>query len=88
MAHGRDWSLAWLEDSAGNDWYQGARTTLGCSHVNAISVFWDKRGDDTYIMKGPGLGDSEPEPNGSPRDWLPTLGMEAEPAACIEVDHC
>lgn len=75
LAHGRDWSLAWLEDSAGNDWYQGARTTLGCSHVNSISVFWDKLGDDTYIMKGPGLGDSEPEPNGSVRDWLLTLGL-------------
>lgn len=75
MAHGRDWSIAWLEDSAGNDWYQGARTTLGCSHVNSISVFWDKLGDDTYIMKGPGLGDSEPEPNGSVRDWLLTLGL-------------
>jgi hypothetical protein len=75
MAHGRDWSLAWLEDSAGNDWYQGARTTLGVSHVNSISVFWDKLGDDTYIMKGPGLGDSEPEPNGSLRDWLLTLGL-------------
>jgi hypothetical protein len=75
MAHGRDWSIAWLEDSAGNDWYQGARTTLGVSHVNSISVFWDKLGADTYIMKGPGLGDSEPEPNGSVRDWLLTLGL-------------
>ncbi|MCC7478041.1 hypothetical protein IT575_06230 [bacterium] len=75
LGHGRDWSIAWLEDSAGDDWYQGARTTLGVSHVNSISVFWDKLGADTYIMKGPGLGDSEPEPNGSPRDWLLSLGL-------------
>jgi hypothetical protein len=75
MAHGRDWSIAWLEDSAGDDWYQGARTTLGVSHVNSISVCWDKQGNDTYIMKGPGLGDSEPEPNGSVRDWLLSLGL-------------
>jgi hypothetical protein len=75
LGHGRDWSIAWLEDSAGDDWYQGARTTLGCSHVNSISVCWDKLGDDVYIAKGTGLGESEPEPNGSPRDWLLTLGL-------------
>jgi hypothetical protein len=26
-------------------------------------------------MKGPGLGESEPEPNGSVRDWLLSLGL-------------
>ncbi|MCB1219085.1 MAG: hypothetical protein H7A35_06445 [Planctomycetales bacterium] len=75
MGHGRDWSLAWFEDVAGNDWYQGARTTLGTSHVNAISVFWDRAGDDVYLGKGPCLGQSEPETGGSPRDWLLTLGL-------------
>ncbi len=75
MGHGRDWSLAWFEDAAGNDWYQGARTTLGTSHVNAISVFWDRSGDDVYLGRGPCLGQSEPEPGGSPRDWLLTLGL-------------
>jgi hypothetical protein len=75
MGHGRDWSLAWFEDAAGNDWYQGARTTLGTSHVNALSVFWDRSGDDVYLARGPALGQSEPEPNGSPRDWLLTLGL-------------
>ncbi|MEZ5337082.1 MAG: hypothetical protein R3F46_02365 [bacterium] len=75
MGHGRDWSLAWFEDAAGNDWYQGARTTLGTSHVNAISVFWDRAGDDVYLGRGPCLGQSEPEANGSPRDWLLTLGL-------------
>ena len=75
MGHGRDWSLAWFEDVAGNDWYQGARTTLGTSHVNAISIFWDRAGDDIYLGKGPTFGASEPEIGGSPRDWLLTLGL-------------
>ena len=78
MGHGRDWSLAWFEDAAGNDWYQGARTTMGVSHVNAISVFWDRHGDDTYLSKGPTLGMNEPEPGGSLRDFLLMLGMFVE----------
>ena len=75
IGHGRDWSLVWFEDVAGNDFYQGARTTLGCSHVNSISVFWDRAGNDTYLCKGPGLGESELSLSGSPRDWLLTLGL-------------
>jgi hypothetical protein len=75
IGHGRDWSLAWFEDVAGNDFYQGARTTLGCSHVNSISVFWDRAGDDVYLSKGPGLGESELDISGSARDWLLTLAL-------------
>ena len=75
LGHGRDWSLAWLEDAAGDDCYQGARTTLGVSHVNAISVFWDRGGNDVYIAKGPSFGESETETSNSARDWLLTLGL-------------
>ena len=75
MGHGRDWSIAWFEDAAGNDWYQGARTTLGTSHINSISVFWDRHGDDMYMAKGPSFGESEVENTGGIRDWLLTLGL-------------
>ena len=75
MGHGRDWSIAWFEDAAGNDWYQGARTTLGVSHINSVSIFWDRAGDDTYLAKGPCLGESETETTGSIRDWLLTVGI-------------
>ena len=75
LGHGRDWSIAWFEDAAGNDFYQGTRTVFGASHVNSVSVFWDRHGDDTYIANGPSFGESETEHGGSIRDWLPTTAI-------------
>jgi len=56
LGHGRDWSLGWFEDGGGNDWYQGGHMSFGQGDVNSIGVFWDKAGDDTYLLYGPGFG--------------------------------
>ena len=46
--------LAWDEcvsvfiDDSGDDRYEGAGFSLGASAHNAIAIFWDRRGTDTY----------------------------------------
>ncbi len=75
MGNGRDFSLGWFEDRAGNDYYQGGIMTFGVGDLNGIGVFWDKAGDDTYIAKGPSFGQSRMEAAGSLRDYMLTLGM-------------
>ncbi len=49
LGKGRDFAIGWFEESEGNDWYQGSYSTLGSADINGIGVFWDKKGDDTYL---------------------------------------
>jgi hypothetical protein len=49
LGKGRDFAIGWFEESEGNDWYQSSYSTLGSADINGIGVFWDKKGDDTYL---------------------------------------
>jgi hypothetical protein len=71
IGHGRDWSLGWFEDSAGDDWYQGGHMSLGQGDVNSIGVFWDKGGNDTYLLCGPGFGMTTTAGDTTPRTGAP-----------------
>ena len=76
LGNGRDWSIGWFEDSAGDDWYQGSFMTFGTGDANGIGIFWDKAGDDTYIsLEEPTHGQSRMEIAGSLRDLMLTLGL-------------
>ncbi|HEY9706139.1 MAG TPA: hypothetical protein V6C58_27130, partial [Allocoleopsis sp.] len=75
LGKGRDFAIGWFEDSEGNDWYQGSYSTLGSADVNGIGVFWDKKGDDTYLsLPNLNYGSSQMESPGL-RDIMFTLGL-------------
>ncbi|MFB2938948.1 hypothetical protein ACE1B6_27155 [Aerosakkonemataceae cyanobacterium BLCC-F154] len=76
LGKGRDWSIGWFEDSAGNDQYLGHHGILGSADVNGISVFWDKKGDDTYLsFAEPAYGQSSVEGVSGLREFMLTLGL-------------
>lgn len=76
LGQGRDWSIGWFEDSAGNDQYLGHHGILGSADVNGIGVFWDKKGDDTYLSFGePAYGQSSVEGVSGLRELMLTLGL-------------
>lgn len=49
-----DQSVTMFMEDGGDDFYQGGGFSLGASAHNALCIFWDKRGDDTYLE--PALG--------------------------------
>lgn len=76
LGKGRDWSIGWFEESAGNDWYQGNHAIFGTADVNGIGVFWDKQGDDTYLsFSEPAYGQSSMEGASGLRELMFTLGI-------------
>jgi len=75
LGNGRDWSIGWFEDTAGNDWYQGGVFSFGTGDVNGLGVFWDRLGDDVYIAKGISFGQSRMESGAGLRDFMLTLGL-------------
>ncbi len=80
LGKGRDWSIGWFEDSAGNDYYQGHHGNLGSADANGIGVFWDKKGNDTYISfadlfnEEASYGQSKVDATGL-RELMLTLGL-------------
>lgn len=76
LGQGRDWSIGWFEDSAGNDQYLGHHGILGSADVNGIGVFWDKKGDDTYLsFSEPAYGQSFVEGASGLRELMFSLGL-------------
>ncbi|AUT00954.1 hypothetical protein CLI64_11375 [Nostoc sp. CENA543] len=76
LGQGRDWSIGWFEDSAGNDYYLGHHGILGSADVNGVGVFWDKKGDDTYLtFAEPAYGQSSVEGASGLRQIMLTLGL-------------
>ncbi|MBD2451753.1 hypothetical protein H6G76_32465 [Nostoc sp. FACHB-152] len=76
LGQGRDWSIGWFEDSAGNDQYLGHHGILGSADVNGIGVFWDKKGDDTYLsFAEPAYGQSFVESPSGLRELMFSLGL-------------
>lgn len=56
VAHGLAWDQCvtmFIEDS-GDDTYKGGGFSLGASAHNAVCIFWERRGEDTYLH--PALG--------------------------------
>ncbi len=75
LGKGRDFSIGWFEESEGNDWYQGSYSTLGSADVNGIGIFWDKKGNDTYLsLPKFNYGFAQMESVGL-RDIMLTLGL-------------
>jgi len=76
LGNGRDWSIGWFEDSAGDDWYRSSQMTFGTGDVNGVGVFWDKTGDDTYLaFAEPSYGQARLESAEGLRGLMFTLGL-------------
>jgi hypothetical protein len=58
LGGGQDYSLAWLIDSAGNDYYSAADAGLGCGTSNGVGYLLDLGGDDAYVGKAAGFQDA------------------------------
>lgn len=60
---GHDYSIGFLHDVKGDDFYQGAGSCFGLGIWNGIGIFWDEKGDDEYKTPGSSFGaygDSRP----------------------------
>ena len=51
QACARDGSMAVFIDGSGNDQYNFDNFCAGSAHLNCISLFWDRCGDDTYTAR-------------------------------------
>jgi hypothetical protein len=67
IGSGRDFASGWLIDYSGNDEYNFGNRSAGIGDMNGIGIFWDLKGDDSYIHhqnnlspNSPSLGQSIP----------------------------
>lgn len=72
---GRDFSIGWFEDGAGNDRYYGNDSAFGVGNVNSLGVFWDKGGDDLYAARSNSFGRPFMEASGNRRDLIRNAGL-------------
>ncbi len=72
---GRDFSIGWFEEGAGNDRYYCNDTAFGVGNVNGLGIFWDKGGDDVYVACDHSFGMCTVESEGSLRDEILNVGL-------------
>lgn len=72
---GRDFSLGWFEEGAGDDRYYCVDSAFGVGNVNGLGVCWDKSGDDVYIARSNSFGQPFVESSGTRRDFPVNAGL-------------
>ena len=72
---GRDFSLGWFEDGAGDDFYFASDSAFGIGNVNGLGVCWDRGGDDTWIARSNSFGQPYQESFGTRRDLPINAGL-------------
>jgi hypothetical protein len=72
---GRDFSLGWFEDSAGNDIYLCNDAAYGAGNVNGLGVCWDKAGSDTWVARSNSFGQPFMESEKTVRDFPLNAGL-------------
>jgi hypothetical protein len=72
---GRDFSLGWFEDAAGNDIYICSDSAFGIGNLNSLAVCWDKGGNDTWIARSNSFGQPYMESEHTIRDLPVNCGL-------------
>ena len=80
VAHGLAWdeSVTWFEDRAGEDRYRGGGFSLGAAAHNAIAVFREGGGADTYLRGEPARAESNQYHGGTSLAWFVDEGGEQD----------
>jgi hypothetical protein len=53
---GRDFSIGWFEDAAGDDVYLCSDSAFGIGNLNSLAVCWDRSGNDSWIARSNSFG--------------------------------
>lgn len=72
---GRDFSIGWFEDGAGDDIYICSDSAFGIGNLNSLAVCWDKSGDDTWIARSNSFGQPYMESENTIRDFPVNCGL-------------
>ena len=72
---GRDFSIGWFEDGAGDDIYICGDSAFGIGNLNSLSVCWDKSGNDTWIARSNSFGQPYMESEKAIRDYPVNCGL-------------
>lgn len=72
---GRDFSLGWFEDAAGDDFYFGSDSAFGVGNVNGLGVCWDRTGEDTWVARSNSFGQPYQESFNTRRDFPINAGL-------------
>jgi hypothetical protein len=72
---GRDFSLGWFEDAAGNDIYICGDSAFGIGNLNSLAVCWDKGGNDIWIARSNSFGQPYMESENTIRDFPVNCGL-------------
>jgi len=72
---GRDFSIGWFEDVAGNDVYICGDSAFGIGNLNSLAVCWDKGGNDVWIARSNSFGQPYMESEKVIRDFPVNCGL-------------
>lgn len=72
---GRDFSIGWFEDTAGDDTYICSDSAFGIGNLNSLAVCWDKAGNDTWIARSNSFGQPYMESEKAIRDYPVNCGL-------------